>query len=192
MHWKAKLNSDFGILGIELATKRRNRVNGRITSLDDPTLGIMTFTVDQSFGNCPQYITPRQWWWHAGDTRSKKHAVPSLRRRSEELSVAQIETIRQADTIFTATGYRGSGTDVRFGNDASHRGGPRGFLRVRDSRTLLLPDFAGNNHFNSIGNLLMDNRMGISIPSFENGGLLQLSGTAQVLSDNDNADAGHR
>jgi len=50
--------ADLGLLGIEFATRRRNRVNGRIVSRDDDSLQL---AVSQSFGNCPQYIHPREW-----------------------------------------------------------------------------------------------------------------------------------
>jgi ferredoxin-NADP reductase/predicted pyridoxine 5'-phosphate oxidase superfamily flavin-nucleotide-binding protein len=196
------LGQDVGLVGIELGTKRRNRVNGRITAVvpavppaghhEGSSRHTMTFTVDQSFGNCPQYISPRQWYW-----RRPARRLPSKDPiRGTALSRAQADRIRRADTIFIATGYRGQrgndddgaagrfddGSPARsFGNDASHRGGPPGFLKVPNSTTVLLPDYSGNNFYNSIGNLLLDPRMGISVPGFEAGSLLQLSGTAQVL-----------
>ncbi len=43
---------DLGLLGIELATRRRNRVNGRIGDAKE----LLIFHFEQSFGNCPQYI----------------------------------------------------------------------------------------------------------------------------------------
>lgn len=51
--------SDLGLLGIELATRRRNRVNGRVVSNDEKNV---QFKVEMSFGNCPLYIKPREWW----------------------------------------------------------------------------------------------------------------------------------
>ena len=50
--------ADIGLLGIELATRRRNRVNGRVA---DSGNGVIAFAVEQSFGNCPQYIREREW-----------------------------------------------------------------------------------------------------------------------------------
>src|SRR5207248_10638806 len=47
----------FGLLGIELPTRRRNRANGAISGVDREGL---TIAVRQSFGNCPQYIHPRE------------------------------------------------------------------------------------------------------------------------------------
>jgi predicted pyridoxine 5'-phosphate oxidase superfamily flavin-nucleotide-binding protein len=42
-----------GLLGIELATRRRNRLNGTVTALDAAGF---TVDVDQSFGNCPSVL----------------------------------------------------------------------------------------------------------------------------------------
>lgn len=39
-----------------------------------------------------------------------------------------------------------------------HRGGPEGFLKVVDDRTLAFPDYPGNTQYISIGNLQADQR----------------------------------
>ena len=39
-----------------------------------------------------------------------------------------------------------------------HRGGPRGFLKVLDDRTLAFPDYRGNRQYISTGNLAADDR----------------------------------
>ncbi len=162
--------SEIGILGIELATRRRNRVNGRIVAKGDDGL---RFRVDQSFGNCPQYIRERAW-------RRDETDRPGAPRRGSRLTRAQIEWIGAADTFFIASGYRGEGDSPSFGMDASHRGGERGFVEVLDAHRLRFPDYAGNNHFNTIGNLLLDPRAGFLFVDFASGGLLQLSGKASV------------
>lgn len=169
--------SDLGLLGIEFATRRRNRVNGRIAAIEkDSTGSRMVFKVDQSFGNCPQYIHPRKWW-SVGPKKTTLDALDILAStvtsmsRPREMTTSQMEQIKQAQTIFVATGYRGEGEDIRYGNDASHRGGAPGFVMVQDSRTLILPEFSGNNHINSMGNLRLDSRMGMSFPDFEGGGI---------------------
>jgi hypothetical protein len=51
--------ADLGVLGIELSSRRRNRLNGRI--LDGGDGGAIVCDVEQSFGNCPQYIRERAW-----------------------------------------------------------------------------------------------------------------------------------
>jgi predicted pyridoxine 5'-phosphate oxidase superfamily flavin-nucleotide-binding protein len=61
--------SAIGLLGIELHTRRRNRINGHVRAM---STGGFAVTVDQSFGNCPQYIQLRQF-------RSVPLADPSTR-----------------------------------------------------------------------------------------------------------------
>ena len=164
------IGSDVGILGIELATRRRNRVNGRVAGNGS---GIITFGVDQTFGNCPQYIREREW--------RRIDDEPSGRAKSgTRLTASQQSWIESADTFFIATGYRGEGESTTFGMDASHRGGDRGFVRVLDDRRLQFPDYAGNNHFNTIGNLILDPRAGYLFIDFETGSLLQVTGTASI------------
>jgi hypothetical protein len=164
------IDADVGILGIELATRRRNRVNGRIFGNDQEAI---TFRVDQSFGNCPQYIREREWRRVDG-TPSGKPTSSSL------LTSSQREWIESADTFFIASGYRGEGESDTYGMDASHRGGDRGFVQVLDDVTLRFPDYAGNNHYNTIGNLVLDPRAGYLFIDFETGSLLQLTGTTSI------------
>ncbi len=64
--------------------------------------------------------------------------------------------------------------------DASHRGGDPGFVEVHGPTTLSIPDYAGNNHFNTLGNLHLDPRAGLLVPDFECGAALQLTGRAHI------------
>ncbi len=162
--------SDVGILGIELAARRRNRVNGRIVANGS---GGMILRVDQTFGNCPQYIREREW--RRVDVNSSAEA-----KSRSSLSTAQRAWIAAADTFFIASGYRGDEENPTFGMDASHRGGDRGFVRVLNDKRLQFPDYAGNNHYNTIGNLVVDSRAGYLFIDFESGSLLQLTGTVTI------------
>lgn len=157
---------DVGILGIELATRRRNRVNGRIAP---DRSGALVLAVEQTFGNCPQYIRERRW--------RRVPPVPGTPTRGRRLTPSQRAWIAAADTFFIASGHCGDG--ATFGMDASHRGGDPGFVRV-DGETLVFPDYAGNNHFNTIGNLVVDPRAGLLFVDFERGSLLQLTGRTTI------------
>jgi ferredoxin-NADP reductase len=64
--------------------------------------------------------------------------------------------------------------------DASHRGGDPGFVTVVDDGRLAIPDYPGNNHYNTIGNLELDPRAGLLFVSFATGSLLQLTGRVTV------------
>jgi len=166
---------DIGLLGIELHTRRRNRVNGRLAGgLTDGGAEGLVLSVEQGFGNCPQYITERRWH------RAPSGSAPGRATRAASLSASQQEFIQRADTFFIATGFRGRGENESFGMDASHRGGAPGFVQVAGSSDIVFPDYAGNNHFNTLGNLAMDARAGLLFVDFERGDLLQLTGRAWI------------
>lgn len=157
--------ADLGLLGIVLANRRRNRVNGKISKSGS---GAITCIVDQAFGNCPQYIREREW-------RRVEQPTMGLPQGETRLTADQCQWINNADTFFIASGYRGEGESPTFGMDASHRGGEPGFVRVESDRRLVFPDYAGNNYFNTLGNLTLDPRAGLLFIDFERGSLLQLT-----------------
>ncbi|MBV7549302.1 pyridoxamine 5'-phosphate oxidase family protein [Pseudomonas sp. PDM26] len=161
--------SAIGLLGIELHTRRRNRINGHVRAM---ATGGFAVTVDQSFGNCPQYIQLRQF-------RSVPLADPSTRvaQHFSELDVAAKAMIAEADTFFVASYVD---VDGERSVDVSHRGGQSGFVRVEGNR-LTIPDFAGNLHFNTLGNLLLNPRAGLLFIDFNSGDLLQLSGRTEII-----------
>ena len=164
------VGAPLGLLGIELETRRRNRANGRIVS----TAGdVLAFALDQSFGNCPQYIRERAW-------RRVDDNQPAPAMRGRRLTDTQIDWIERADTFFIASGYRGDDAARFNGMDASHRGGAPGFVQVLDDARLRFPDYAGNNHFNTIGNLAVDPRAGLLFVDFVTGSLLQLTGRTTI------------
>jgi len=168
--------AEMGLLGIELATRRRNRVNGRVARAGD---GNIRFAVGQSFGNCPQYIRERDYWFGPEAPQGKV-------LRADRLTERQVTWINSADTVFIASGYRGTGDHAAFGMDVSHRGGERGFVEVLSNREIRFPDYAGNSHYNTLGNILLDERAGFLFLDFSTGSLLQLTGRARI--DWDSAD----
>ncbi len=129
LHGALKAGADLGLLGIEFATRRRNRVNGRLRS----TTSGLELAVEQSFGNCPQYIHARDWVEVEGGPAPRG-------RRGRELSEAARRWIARADTFFIASGHRGTGEAAYYGMDASHRGGEPGFVTLSDARTLVFTD----------------------------------------------------
>lgn len=60
-----------------------------------------------------------------------------------------MSSVETADTFFLGTIHPTRGADT------SHKGGPAGFVH-RDGDDLWWPDFAGNNMFNSLGNLAVN------------------------------------
>jgi predicted pyridoxine 5'-phosphate oxidase superfamily flavin-nucleotide-binding protein len=158
----------FGLLGIELATRRRNRANGVITAADARGVAV---AVHQSFGNCPQYIQPRE-------LRRVAAGDGVATERFDRLDAAAAQLIARADTFFVATAARiGEPTG---GVDISHRGGPPGFVRV-DGDVLTIPDFKGNRYFNTLGNLVSEPRAALLFIDFPTGDLLHVQGTTEIV-----------
>lgn len=166
-----------GGLGIELHTRRRNRVNGKV-ALDGDGRGF-TIEVEQSFGNCPQYIQAR----HLRPADPPPSGEPSEVVRAGRLDCPARKIIQCADTLFIASACRAEPKRRAHGVDVSHRGGLRGFVRILDDRTLEFPDYRGNFLFNTLGNLAVDPRCGLLFVGFSRGELLQLTGTAEILWD---------
>lgn len=164
-----------GFLGIELPTRRRNRVNGRVVSSDDASFHIH---VDQAFGNCPQYIQSRSLEWMPGDfSMPKVEAFADLPQSASTL-------IAHADTFFVASAAPTTDNPATQGVDVSHRGGQPGFVRVQGN-TLTIPDFKGNNHFNTLGNFVLNPKAGLVFADFDSGDLLQVTGTVTLLAEDD-------
>ena len=66
-----------------------------------------------------------------------------------------------------------------------HRGGPVGFVRVLDDRTLGFADFAGNRQYVSLGNLKTDDRVSLFFMDYANRARLKIFGRARVVDPND-------
>lgn len=155
----------FGAVGIDFTTRRRNRANGHIRAAGR---GWLSLSVEESFGNCPQYIQTREPIPAPTDPRTVM--LPAL-------DAAAAALLAQADTIFVASSGGTAG-----GVDMSHRGGRPGFARLVGER-LTVPDFSGNRFFNTIGNFLEEPRAAILVPDFDAGGWLHLSGRVELRWD---------
>lgn len=163
-----------GLLGIELHTRRRNRLNGTIRRIDAQTFDV---AVAQSYGNCPQYIRLRQFAFVRDPTVTDETA-PILLDRLDARSSAMISV---AETFFIASYV--DREDGRRQVDVSHRGGKPGFVAIGEDGVLIIPDFAGNRYFNTLGNILLNPRCGLVFVDFETGDMLQVTGNGKVVLD---------
>lgn len=62
-----------------------------------------------------------------------------------------------------------------------HRGGPKGFLKVVDSRTLAFADFSGNRQYISIGNLHENSRAFLFLMDYASAVRVKIWGTAEFV-----------
>ncbi|MAE67083.1 MAG: pyridoxamine 5'-phosphate oxidase [Phycisphaeraceae bacterium] len=160
-----------GGLFIEPGSRRRLRVNGRLRHDGDDALRL---EVAEAYPNCPQYIQRRHL---RAATVDSPDPVGGPFSTGDSFGPDQRQWIESADTFFIASAHPTRGADV------SHRGGPPGFVRVLDARTLRVPDYQGNSMFNTLGNLAVHPAAGLAFIDFESGRVLQLTGRAVIRWD---------
>jgi ferredoxin-NADP reductase/predicted pyridoxine 5'-phosphate oxidase superfamily flavin-nucleotide-binding protein len=158
-----------GMLGIELHTRRRNRLNGNVRRTSDSGFVIEP---TQSYGNCPQYIQLRAYRFD--------DAGPGQVVESTTLDDRARQMIAASDSFYVASYIVRDGVRQV---DASHRGGRPGFVRIDDDGTLTIPDFSGNLFFNTLGNFLVNPRAGLIFVDFHTGDVLQMTGSSEVVLD---------
>jgi uncharacterized protein len=159
-----KTNAAIGLLAIDLSTRQRLRINGAAHIIPSG----LYVTVAESFFNCPKYITRRV----ALPSSASEHPVG--RNEGVELLAEHLQLLQETDVLFLATTHPERGLDV------SHRGGDPGFVQLLPDGRLRIPDYTGNSLFNSLGNVLIDPRVGLAIPSLRTGDVLQIAGNATV------------
>ena len=154
------LGAPVGALGIEPSTRRRNRISGRVSTIDEHGF---TVEVVQSYGNCPQYIQSRSLYFLK--LALLRHEII----RADRLSEADRALLERSDTFYIATVNPNPADGVASGADVSHRGGRPGFVRVDDNQTITTPDFVGNFMFNTLGNLMVEPRAGLLFCRLQHG-----------------------
>lgn len=152
-----------GLLVFDPSSRRRVRINGHST-IDRHFIQI---TVQETFGNCQQYVQKRPSDYARRHLTTSPVPLP--------LSADLRARIRNADTCFLATG------SLTAGLDASHRGGKPGFVEwVDDDAVCRFVDYAGNNMFQSLGNIAVNPMAAMLFPDFSTGDVLLLSGHASL------------
>jgi len=161
-----------GALAIDLQTRRRLRINGRVVRIEPERLAVQ---VRESYANCPKYIQKRVV--EIDDSAPNAEAAitgSAFVASGVELGEEQRRIISTADTLFVAT------VNPRGDADASHRGGEPGFVRIQRDGPLAIPDYAGNSMFNTLGNVAANPNAALLFWDFERGLLLHLAGRASI------------
>ncbi|WP_415400893.1 pyridoxamine 5'-phosphate oxidase family protein [Tateyamaria sp. SN3-11] len=166
------LGQAVGVVGLDLSNQRRNRMHGKVTAIDD---GSVTITVVQSYGNCPKYINLRE-------ISEREHPIAEGEVEERDvLNAYDTSLIKAADTFLIASYVQdGSGAPYE-GVDVNHRGGQPGFVSVDGPSQITIPDYRGNNLFNTFGNLLLNPDAGLLFIDFDTGDQLHLHGKASLI-----------
>ncbi|PUA28748.1 MAG: pyridoxamine 5'-phosphate oxidase [Cellvibrio sp. 79] len=96
-----------------------------------------------------------------------------------ELTDAEVQFIEMRDSFYQATVGENGWPYVQ------HRGGPIGFLKVIDSRTIGFADFRGNRQYISVGNINADDRISLILMDYPGRHRLKIWGRARVVHEQD-------
>lgn len=169
--WTNILHSpEVGMVVLEMKTRKRLRVNGKLSRKGRQLL----LDVAEAYPNCPKYIQKRQDLRHERRRRTGAYNT----EMGITLSAQAAAVVQNSDTT-----YVGSRHIERAASDASHRGGPKGFIQLLDEQTLRIPDYPGNSLFNTLGNLEVNPKAGLLVFDFEAGKMLQMTGEATIRWD---------
>ena len=128
--------------------------------------------IEQSLGNCPKYLN--QYELRPALVTSKVISQgPALSPEAKAL-------IAKADMFFLSS-------SVEDDMDTNHRGGPPGFVRVLSDSEIVYPEYSGNRLYQSLGNLLVNPKIGVALPDYETGDVLYITGTVDILVEGDAA-----
>src|ERR1700752_1978755 len=105
--------------------------------------------------------------------RQKAEAFPD--RVTPELAAF----IAEQDTAFLGTATADGAPYIQ------HRGGPKGFIKVLDEKTLGFADYRGNRQYITLGNLSENDRAFLFLIDFSRRQRIKLWGRARVVEDDD-------
>ncbi|KAF2242216.1 hypothetical protein BU26DRAFT_524404 [Trematosphaeria pertusa] len=126
----------------------------------------LVMKIEQSLGNCPKYLNQYEVQ-PAFVTSELVSQGPTLTPDAKAL-------ISKSDMFFLS-----SSTEDDM--DTNHRGGPAGFVRVLSDTEIVYPEYSGNRLYQSLGNLQLNPKIGITFPDYETGAVLYTTGAAEIL-----------
>ncbi|KAL8715928.1 MAG: hypothetical protein Q9220_000595 [cf. Caloplaca sp. 1 TL-2023] len=164
-------------LGIDLATRNRVKLAGQmiaggLNEVEGKTSEVqMVFKVEQSLSNCPKYLNKKNL--------TLTLPKPSIASTALPLPQEAVQLLAKADLFFISSSYGKSSMGTNY------RGGPPGFVRIMHNNdsgtTLVYPEYSGNRFYQTLGNLRVTPSAGLVIPDFENGDVLYLTGTTEII-----------
>jgi predicted pyridoxine 5'-phosphate oxidase superfamily flavin-nucleotide-binding protein len=103
-------------------------------------------------------------------------------RYTDGLTESEMEFIAHQDNFYMATVSESGFPYIQF------RGGPKGFLKVLDHKTLGFIDFGGNKQYISVGNLATNNKVSLFLLDQAAKARLKIFAEASVVSIEDNSE----
>ena len=95
------------------------------------------------------------------------------------LTADDIAFVERCSMFFLAT------ADADGWPDCSYKGGLPGFVKALDSTTFAFPSYDGNGMFRSLGNVLVNPKVGLLFIDFEHPNRMRVNGTATIHDDDE-------
>jgi predicted pyridoxine 5'-phosphate oxidase superfamily flavin-nucleotide-binding protein len=108
-------------------------------------------------------------------SRERMRRLENAANRADELTEDERAFIEARDSFYQATVSESGWPYVQF------RGGPVGFLKVIDAKTIGYADFRGNVQYLSVGNLTADARIALILMDYPNRARLKIWGRARIV-----------
>jgi len=103
--------------------------------------------------------------------------------RLDEITMHDVFTENDQAFIEACSMFFLATADAEGRPDCSYKGGLPGFVQVMDEHTLAFPDYDGNGMFRSMGNLLVNQHVGVLFIDFEHQHRMRVNGIATVSND---------
>jgi predicted pyridoxine 5'-phosphate oxidase superfamily flavin-nucleotide-binding protein len=108
-------------------------------------------------------------------SRRQYHRMENFSASQDRLTDFEIDFLGQRDSFYCAT-IGSTGWPY-----VQHRGGPKGFLKVIDERTLAFADLRGNKQYISTGNLQSDSRVAMIMVDYPRQARLKILGRVEIF-----------
>ena len=112
-------------------------------------------------------------------SREANHGLEEAEDARNELTEREMGFIAERDSFYQATVSESGWPYVQ------HRGGPTGFLKALDERTLGFADFRGNRQYLSVGNLAANDRIALILMDYAHRRRLKIWGHARIVHENE-------
>ncbi len=112
---------------------------------------------------------------HGSDKAYSKFLSPDV-QGGDQLTEAEAEFIAARDSFYQASASNDGWPYVQY------RGGPTGFLKILDAKTLAYADFRGNRQYISVGNVSENDRVSLILVDYPNRRRLKMWARARLVS----------
>lgn len=110
----------------------------------------------------------------------RSYAKMEAQERGNKISENEAEFIAERDGFYLATVGESGFPYVQF------RGGPKGFLKVLDAKTLAYADFRGNMQYVSVGNLTRNDKAALILMDYARRQRLKIYARIEIVEAKDN------